>query len=150
MEKIASPLDHRIPRTSFPLMPYGSLLLAANRASRLLKAMGNERRLAILCHLSEREHSVTELCRLVGLSQSALSQHLAKLRRDRLVTTRRSAQTVYYSAASPDVARLLLSLSEIFVPASTNPTAKPAERPRERSCSAESPDERSFWPESEV
>jgi DNA-binding transcriptional ArsR family regulator len=78
--------------------------------------MGNERRLAILCHLSEREHSVTELCRLVGLSQSALSQHLAKLRRDNLVTTRRAAQTVFYSVASPDVAPLLLSLSYLFGP----------------------------------
>src|SRR3546814_1431266 len=66
-------------------MPYGSLLQAAGKASTLLKAMGNERRLAVLCHLSVREHSVTELCRLVGLSQSALSQHLAKLRRDHLV-----------------------------------------------------------------
>lgn len=97
-------------------MPYTPLLLAAGRASRLLKAMGNERRLAILCHLSEREHSVTELCRLVGLSQSALSQHLAKLRRDNLVTTRRAAQTVFYSVASPDVAPLLLSLSYLFGP----------------------------------
>src|SRR3546814_15255065 len=78
--------------------------------------MGNERRLAVLCHLSVREHSVTELCRLVGLSQSALSQHLAKLRRDHLVKTRRSAQTVYYSVASPEVAPLLRSLSQVFAP----------------------------------
>src|SRR3546814_11514478 len=97
-------------------MPYGSLLQAAGKASTLLKAMGNERRLAVLCHLSVREHSVTELCRLVGLSQSALSQHLAKLRRDHLVTTRRSAQTVYYSVASPEVAPLLRSLSQVFAP----------------------------------
>lgn len=95
-------------------MPYTSLLLAASRASRLLKAMGNEKRLVILCHLSEREHSVTELCKLVGLSQSALSQHLAKLRRDNLVKTRRSAQTVYYSVASHEVGPLLLSLSRLF------------------------------------
>ena len=80
-------------------MPYAPLLLAAG-----------------LCHLSEREHSVTELCQLVGLSQSALSQHLAKLRRDNLVKTRRSAQTVFYSVASPDVAPLLLSLSYLFGP----------------------------------
>ena len=97
-------------------MPYAPLLLSAARASRLLKAMGNERRLVILCHLSEREHSVTELCQLVGLSQSALSQHLAKLRRDNLVKTRRAAQTVFYSVASPDVAPLLLSLSYLFGP----------------------------------
>jgi len=97
-------------------MPYAHLLLSAARASRLLEAMGNERRLVILCHLGEREHSVTELCQLVGLSQSALSQHLAKLRRDNLVKTRRSAQTVFYSVASPDVAPLLLSLSYLFGP----------------------------------
>jgi len=76
--------------------------------------MGNERRLAILCHLSEREHSVTELCDLVGLSQSALSQHLAKLRRENLVKTRRAAQTVFYSVASPQIPPLLLSLSYLF------------------------------------
>ena len=107
-------------------MPYAPLLLSASRASRLLKAMGNERRLVILCHLSEREHSVTELCQLVGLSQSALSQHLAKLRRDNLVKTRRAAQTVFYSVASPDVAPLLLSLSYLSGPgAYTAPTNRP-------------------------
>lgn len=97
-------------------MPYGPLLLTAGRASRLLKAMGNERRLLILCHLSEREHSVSELCRLVGLSQSALSQHLAKLRYDNLVKSRRSAQTLFYSLASPEVRPILQSLSELFAP----------------------------------
>jgi DNA-binding transcriptional ArsR family regulator len=99
------------------VMQYGPLLLTASRASRLLKAIGNERRLLILCHLSEREHSVTELCNLVGLSQSALSQHLAKLRRENLVTTRRSAQTVYYSVASPEVRPILQSLCDLFKPA---------------------------------
>lgn len=98
-------------------MPYGSLLLNAERASRLLKAMGNERRLVILCHLCQREYSVSELCRLVGLSQSALSQHLAKLRRDGLVRTRRSAQTVYYSIAGPQVRPLLSALYDLFTPA---------------------------------
>ena len=95
-------------------MSYDPLLLTARRASRLLKAMSNERRLLILCHLSEREHSVSELCRLVGLSQSALSQHLAKLRHDQLVKTRRSAQTVFYSVASPEVQPILKSLCELF------------------------------------
>ena len=97
-------------------MRYGPLLLTAGRASHLLKAMGNERRLLILCHLSERERSVKELCHLVGLSQSALSQHLARLRRDNLVKTRRSAQTVFYSLASPEVKPILLSLSDLFTP----------------------------------
>ncbi len=110
-------------------MPYGPLLLTAGRASRLLKAMGNERRLLILCHLSEGEHSVSELCRLVGLSQSALSQHLAKLRHDNLVKTRRSAQTVFYSLASPEVRPILQSLSDLFAPGGGghSDSRKPAE-----------------------
>lgn len=117
-------------------MPYTSLLQTAGHASRLLKAMGNERRLVILCHLSEREHSVTELCRLVGLSQSALSQHLAKLRRDKLVETRRAAQTVYYSIASPEVAPLLQSLSYLFGPDDGRRALSPVERPFEHPCGA--------------
>jgi len=105
-------------------MAFGSLLLTAGRASRLMKAMGNERRLRILCHLSEREHSVSELCRLVGLSQSALSQHLARLRHDNLVSTRRAAQTVYYSVASPEVRPLLRALSDAFTPAGSSAAAQ--------------------------
>ena len=111
--------------------------------------MGNERRLAVLCHLSEREHSVNELCRLVGLSQSALSQHLAKLRRERLVTTRRSAQTVYYSVASPEVAPLLRSLSQVFGPAGASRPAGAAEAAR-TPCGAERADERAFWRKSDI
>jgi len=95
-------------------MSYAALLPVTPRASRLLKAMGNERRLTVLCHLSQREHSVNELCDLVGLSQSALSQHLAKLRRDRLVNTRREAQTIYYSIATPDVRQVLDTLHGIY------------------------------------
>ncbi len=68
------------------------------QASVLLKALSNESRLLILCILrANGEKNVTELEKLVGLSQSALSQHLARLRRDELVTTRRDAQTIYYS-----------------------------------------------------
>ncbi len=76
---------------------------APQRASALLKAMGNKHRLMILCHLSETEACVSALERVVGLSQSALSQHLAKLRNENLVKTRRHAQTIYYSL-SGDVA----------------------------------------------
>lgn len=129
-------------------MPYASLLQTADRASKLLKAMGNERRLVVLCHLSQREHSVTELCSLVGLSQSALSQHLAKLRRDRLVKTRRSAQTVYYSVASPEVAPLLRSLAQLFAPGAASRQA--AAEARERPCGAERADERSFWRKTDI
>ncbi|WP_299620312.1 metalloregulator ArsR/SmtB family transcription factor [Pelagibius sp.] len=118
-------------------MPYGPLLLTAGRASRLLKAMGNERRLIILCHLSEREHSVTELCRLVGLSQSALSQHLAKLRRDNLVKTRRSAQTVFYSVSSPEVGKMLIALSDLFASCAAARPLSAADQGAERSGGAE-------------
>jgi ArsR family transcriptional regulator, virulence genes transcriptional regulator len=111
--------------------------------------MGNERRLAVLCHLCEREHSVNELCRLVGLSQSALSQHLAKLRRDHLVKTRRSAQTVYYSVASPEVAPLLKALGEIFAPGSSRQTGS-GEGGRERPCAAERANERAHWRKSDL
>lgn len=110
--------------------------MTAGRASRLLKAMGNERRLVILCHLSEREHSVTELCRLVGLSQSALSQHLAKLRRDNLVKTRRNAQTVLYSVSSPEVGKMLTALSDLFVN-NALPGARAVEHDSDRSGGAE-------------
>lgn len=72
---------------------------AAERASAVLKAMGNRHRLMILCHLTNGEACVTELEKVVGLSQSALSQHLAKLRHEHLVKTRRRAQTIYYSLA---------------------------------------------------
>jgi DNA-binding transcriptional ArsR family regulator len=67
------------------------------KASVLLKAMGNERRLMILHYLTQGEKSVGELEGLIGLSQSALSQHLARLRREHLVRTRRDAQSIYYS-----------------------------------------------------
>jgi DNA-binding transcriptional ArsR family regulator len=64
--------------------------------SNLLKVVSNDRRLAILCHLAEGELSVGDIQRLIGLSQSALSQHLARLRQDGVVKTRRDAQNIYY------------------------------------------------------
>src|SRR5690348_14160623 len=84
------------------------------RASGLLKAMSNEHRLLILCQLVEGEKSVGELVRLVGLSQSALSQHLARLRRDNLVRTRREAQTIFYTVASSEATALLHRLHELY------------------------------------
>jgi len=95
-------------------MRYDEIQPSAKRASVLLKAMSNERRLLVLCHLSAGEHSVGELCGIIGLSQSALSQHLAKLRRDGLVRTRRDRQTVYYSVAGGEVRRILDTLHELY------------------------------------
>ncbi len=79
----------------------------ARKAAALLKVMSNENRLLILCHLGQGEMSVSELNERFDLSQSALSQHLAVLRKDQLVQTRRESQTIHYSLASQQVARLI-------------------------------------------
>lgn len=83
-------------------------------ASTLLKAMSNEKRLLILCHLIKSELSVGALEKLVGLSQSALSQHLARLRRDGFVQTRREAQTIYYSVKGEETITVISALQNIF------------------------------------
>jgi DNA-binding transcriptional ArsR family regulator len=81
----------------------------ARGACRILKSMANERRFMILCHLIEGELSVGELEKLLGISQSALSQHLARLRDDGLVAPRRSAQNIFYSLHG-DEARSVIEL----------------------------------------
>jgi ArsR family transcriptional regulator, virulence genes transcriptional regulator len=83
-------------------------------AAQLMKALSNQHRLAILCQLALGEKSVGELVALIGLSQSALSQHLARLRRDRLVRTRRSAQTIYYTLDGVQARVLLDTLHELY------------------------------------
>jgi ArsR family transcriptional regulator, virulence genes transcriptional regulator len=87
---------------------------SARRASALLKAMSNEHRLMILCQLLPGEKSVGELERIIGLSQSALSQHLARLRRDSLVTTRRQAQTIFYSLAGCEAREVIDTLYGLY------------------------------------
>jgi len=86
----------------------------ASKASGLLKTMANEWRLLILCHLAEKERSVSELEKLIGLNQSALSQHLAILRRENLVKTRREAQSIYYSLASDEAAQIMGTLYNLY------------------------------------
>lgn len=86
----------------------------ADDASQLLKAMANEQRLLILCHLVEGELAVGELQARLDLSQSALSQHLAKLREAALVHTRRDAQTVYYGLANGPAQALMATLHAIY------------------------------------
>ncbi|KAF0183320.1 MAG: ArsR family transcriptional regulator [Alphaproteobacteria bacterium] len=83
-------------------------------ATRLLKLLSNEQRLTVLCRLSDGELSVTQLGEFVDLSQSALSQHLAKMRADGLVATRRDAQTIYYRLADPIAERLISVLCELY------------------------------------
>ena len=87
----------------------------AAEAAALLKALANEKRLMILCKLLERgEMSVKSLCDNVGLSQSALSQHLAKMRDEKIINFRRDGQTIYYHVSSPDVNRILKTLKSIY------------------------------------
>ena len=83
------------------------------RVAALLKAVANEKRLKVLCVLSNGEKSVGELEKQVDLSQSALSQHLARLRRDEIVATRRDAQTIYYSISNENVIALIKTASNI-------------------------------------
>ncbi len=86
----------------------------ASNACELLKAMANEWRLMILCHLAEGEKTVSELQALLGLSQSALSQHLAILRREKIVRARKQAQSVSYSLSGNEATKVMETLHEVF------------------------------------
>ena len=97
------------------LAEVGAIVDCAYEAARLLKLLANEKRLVILCFLATRgELPVGALVEALGLSQSALSQHLARLRRDGLVLFRRESQTLHYRIADPRVVRVLGVLEEIF------------------------------------
>lgn len=87
---------------------------SAATAARLLRALANERRLMIMCQLSGGERSVGELLPLIGISQSALSQHLAVLRSDGLVATRREGLSIRYSISNPAAAQVMVTLAVIF------------------------------------
>lgn len=86
----------------------------ADDAAKLLKMLANAQRLRILCLLAEGEMSVGQINQGVELSQSALSQHLARMRAEKLVSTRRDAQTIYYRLSSGPVERVIVALHEIF------------------------------------
>jgi DNA-binding transcriptional ArsR family regulator len=87
---------------------------SARQAAVLLKSMANAHRLKILCQLAEGERSVGELEGVIGLSQSALSQHLMVLRRDGIVSARRVAQSVFYSLVSREAQAIVLVLYDLF------------------------------------
>jgi DNA-binding transcriptional ArsR family regulator len=91
-----------------------SLLENAVKAEEFLKALANRHRLMILCELLRGESSVTALKQHLPLSQSALSQHLARLREDHLVATRRDSQTIYYRIANSNVERMISLLCEMY------------------------------------
>ena len=86
----------------------------AGDATQLLKALATEKRLQILCLLAEGERSVGDLNALLDLSQSALSQHLAVLRADGIVRTRREAQTIHYGLADGPAQRVIQTLHDIY------------------------------------
>ncbi len=87
---------------------------SAGRASSLMKTLGHKDRLMILCHLADGEKSVGEIADLLEISQSPLSQHLSRMRKEGLVDTRREAQTIYYTLKSGEAARIVEVLYEMF------------------------------------
>ena len=89
---------------------------AAGRASGLLKTLGHSGRLMILCNLANGERSVGDLAEQLELSQSSLSQHLARMRSEGLVETRRESQTVYYRLNEGEVRGVIEALYSIYCP----------------------------------
>lgn len=87
---------------------------AADQASELLKALANRHRLLIICQLIDGERSVGELAAFLNLRDSTVSQHLALLRKDGLVSARREAQTIFYSIASEPAREVLKTLYQAF------------------------------------
>ena len=88
----------------------------AGQASALLKSLSNPSRLLVLCALVNREHTVGELEGITALSQSAISQHMARLRDEGIVSTRRQAQWIYYSLQDDAVKAVLKTLHDIYCP----------------------------------
>jgi DNA-binding transcriptional ArsR family regulator len=86
----------------------------AGAAATMMAALSHEARLRVLCDLVGNERTAGELVERSGLSQSALSQHLARLREEGLVATRREGQSIFYSLAHPDAARILTVLHDIY------------------------------------
>jgi len=89
---------------------------SAQAAARLMKLLSSEQRLILLCRLIEGECSVGDLAQYVGLAQSAASQHLAKLRAEGLVATRREGQTIFYRISDPKTVKVIDTLCELYGP----------------------------------
>ena len=93
---------------------FARIMSRARDASDFLKALAHEQRLVLLCLLAERERSVGELEELLSLRQTTVSQQLARLRLDSLVTTRREGRTIYYSLADPRLRQIVHVLYDMF------------------------------------
>jgi DNA-binding transcriptional ArsR family regulator len=111
------------------------MLTAADEASQLLKALANRHRLIIICQLIEKERSVGELAELLNIRDSTVSQHLALLRKDGLVTARRDGQTIWYAIGSAQARELVRTLyrvycapSSVWAPAPRRKAARPVRR----------------------
>jgi len=102
-------------------MKPATFCLKADKAAKLLKSLANAHRLMILCRLHEGEASVSELEAQIPLAQSALSQHLARLRHEGIVTTRREAQTIYYDLAPGPAVALIRQLYALYCGSSSSP-----------------------------
>ena len=108
------------------------LLDAAGKACSLLKALAHEDRLLLLCHLADGEKNVSELQEILGVRQPTLSQQLARLRFEELVSTRRNGKEIYYSLASTEASRVIGLLYEMYGPQIAAPrkrSKRPARRP---------------------
>lgn len=104
--------------------PALSMAAQAEQAAELLKAMAHPQRLRVLCLLVDGERSVGDLNREIDLSQSALSQHLARLREEGLVNTRKASQTVYYRLAPGPVLALIQALHEAYCAGAEKPICR--------------------------
>src|SRR6185295_2174963 len=118
-----------------PKAPPDLAVFTANAAhvADVLRALANERRLMILCKLVEwGEATVGSLAEAVGLSQSALSQHLAKMRDEAIVAYRRESQTLWYRIAEPRTEALLGHLHQLYCPPEAKGPQRKSKRVKER------------------
>lgn len=99
---------------TFEHMDMKVMLQAVEQATDLLKAMANRNRLLLLCHMNDGEKSVGELARLIDSRDTTVSQQLTLLRKDGLVRTRRDGQSIYYSLASPEAAKVIETLHGLY------------------------------------
>jgi DNA-binding transcriptional ArsR family regulator len=116
--KLALPniLDNTNIHIEGKIMQLDEIADKATEAAALLKELANEKRLMICCALADQELCVGDINELVPLSQSALSQHLARLREQGIVVTRRDGQSVYYSLAGDSALKIIMTLRSIYCP----------------------------------
>ena len=116
-----------------------AMLQGARAASHFLKALSNENRLLLLCLLTEGEKSVSELEAALGLRQPAISQQLARLRAEELVTARRAGKSIYYSLASERARRMMVLLYELFCQAGAKTDQKTEDRSQKSEVRSQKP-----------